>query len=201
MLKNLLKAIRGVWRFFWANLFSIFVYKRKYIKGKHFKGRYGGINAKGWRWIITDCMARFLLGINKGVPFPISPRVTVANPKNIVFDTDDLNNFQGFGNYYQAIGDAKIIIGKGCWIAPNVGLITTNHDETNPDEHLSGEDIVLGEKCWIGMNSIILPGVVLGPHTTVGAGAVVTKSFPEGYCILAGNPARKIKEIEKKRDI
>lgn len=46
------------------------------------------------------------------------------------------------------------------------------------------------------MNAMILPGVKLGNNTIVGAGSVVTKSF-EGDCIIAGNPAKKIKDIEK----
>lgn len=44
------------------------------------------------------------------------------------------------------------------------------------------------------MNSVILPGVVLGNNTIVGAGSIVTKSFIEGNCIIAGNPAIKIKD-------
>lgn len=44
------------------------------------------------------------------------------------------------------------------------------------------------------MNSVILPGVVLGEHTVVGAGSIVTKSFSEGYCVIAGNPAKIIKK-------
>ena len=35
----------------------------------------------------------------------------------------------------------------------------------------------------------------LGDNTVVGAGAVVTRSFPEGHCVIGGNPARKIKDI------
>ncbi len=42
---------------------------------------------------------------------------------------------------------------------------------------------------------------MLGQRTIVGAGAVVTKSFPEGYCVIGGNPARKIKDLEKEKFI
>ncbi len=45
------------------------------------------------------------------------------------------------------------------------------------------------------MNSVILPGVQLGDYTVVGAGTVVTKSFPKGRCVIAGNPAKVIKEF------
>ncbi|WP_371860829.1 DapH/DapD/GlmU-related protein [Terrabacter aerolatus] len=61
--------------------------------------------------------------------------------------------------------------------------------------HAAGEPIIIGDDCWIGMNSVILPGVILGSRTTVGAGSVVTKSFPEGNCIVAGNPAKIIKQL------
>jgi serine acetyltransferase len=45
------------------------------------------------------------------------------------------------------------------------------------------------------MNATILPGVTLGDFVVVGAGSVVTKSFEDGYCVVAGNPAKKIRNL------
>lgn len=188
-------GIKGCWFYFWGNVFADFIYDRKYLTGKYFEGKYCSVAAVGWRWIVADFMGRIIFGINKGVKYPISPKMNVVNANNIYFHVDDLNNFQSAGNYYQAAEGAKIVIGKGTWIARNVGLITANHDVKNPEKHVPGRDIIIGEKCWIGMNTVILPGVTLGSNTTVGAGSVVTKSFPEGYCIIAGNPAKKISDI------
>lgn len=56
---------------------------------------------------------------------------------------------------------------------------------------------MIGDYSWIGMNSVVTAGVTLGPRTIVAAGAVVTKSFPEGFCILAGVPAKVVKYLDK----
>ncbi len=130
------------------------------------------------------------------MPWPVAPGTDVPHPENIIFHPEDLSIFHVTGIYFQGIG-AKTIIGRNCLIARNVGLITSNHNIANPNLHESGKDIEIGDDSWIGMNAVILPGVRLGPHTVVGAGAVVTKSFPDGYCVIAGNPARVIKEIDR----
>ena len=54
-------------------------------------------------------------------------------------------------------------------------------------------DTYIGENCFIGGRSVILPGVRIGNSCIVGAGSVVTKSVPDN-CIVAGNPARVIRE-------
>ena len=153
----------------------------------------------GWGWAIADFNARVWLKVNNGVPFPISPRNHINNPENIYFDPNDLLIFQGQGKYFQAV-NAPIHIGKGCYIADNVGIITTNHDIYNLKKHVDGKAVYIGDFSWVGMNSMILPGVILGDHTIVGAGSVVTKSFPEGYCVIAGNPAKIIKKNELYRE-
>jgi hypothetical protein len=192
---KVLRGIKGLWIYLWGNIIFRILYDKKYINSKYFKSKYWGIGAIGWTWVVSDFWGRLFFGNNKKVSFPVSPRITVTNSKNIHFDIDDLNNFQGFGNYYQSVGTGCISIGKGSWIAPNVGIITANHNINDLISHEEAKDVVIGEYCWIGMNSTILPGVVLGPKTIVGAGSVVTKSFVEGNCIIVGNPARKIKSI------
>jgi hypothetical protein len=167
---------------------------------KYLRGRYFDESLVGWQWVLRSIVSQKMMGFNRNTPWPVSPFNCIAEPSNIYFDPDDINNFQTFGCYFSNTFGGKIFIGKGTYIAPNVGLITTNHDLYDPDFHLSPKDIHLGEKCWIGMNAIILPGVALGDHTVVGAGSVVTKSFPEGYCVIVGSPARIIKIITPEND-
>jgi len=56
------------------------------------------------------------------------------------------------------------------------------------------QEILIGEKVWIGARSTILKGSVLPSHSIVAANAVVTKKYDIENCILAGNPAKIIKK-------
>ena len=55
------------------------------------------------------------------------------------------------------------------------------------------KDTYIGKQCFIGANAIIMCGIKIGDNVVVGSGAVVTKDVPSN-CIVAGNPARIIKE-------
>ena len=164
-------------------------YKKKYLTGRYF--RFGQM---GWKWVLVDGANKVFKGINRGIPWPCARDVHVVGWQNIDFDPNDLHIFHPFGTYFQAI-NAKIVIKAGTYIAPNCGLITTNHDINCLDKHVQGADIEIGRCCWIGMNALVLPGVVLGDHTIVGGGAVVTKSFPSGNVVIGGVPAKKIKDL------
>ena len=93
-------------------------------------------------------------------------------------------------------GRGKVFIGDYVEIGPNCVIISGNHSLIRQSDVVRKETI-LGDYCWMASSSIVLTGVVLGPRTIVGAGSVVTKSFPEGYCVIAGNPAKVVKTISK----
>lgn len=165
-----------------------FFYDKRHLKGKFFEEK-----LMGWKWG-WSCLKNRLIGDRKKIPWPINSSVYVHNAKNIIFDQSSINIFQSPGCYYQNFSGV-IWIGSGVYIAPNVGVITSNHNVYDLDKHEEAKDVIIGDNCWIGMNSIILPGVILGDNTIVGAGSVVTKSFKDGKCVVAGNPAKIIRYL------
>lgn len=70
-------------------------------------------------------------------------------------------------------------------------IVTSGHPK---EINLGEQEITIGPDAWIGANAIILRGVMIGTGGIVGAGAVVTRNVP-AYTIVAGNPARPIREL------
>lgn len=137
------------------------------------------------------------IGGNKTAYWPVHFTSKIVNPRNIYAGIDTCPGMMG-GCYIQGVG--KIYIGDYTQIASNVAIVSANHDLYDTRKH-NPEIVQIGKYCWIGTGAAIMPGVILGDFTVVGAGAIVTKSFPEGYCVIAGNPAKKIKELEKDKCI
>ena len=102
--------------------------------------------------------------------------------------------FPGYspGQYIQAVNG--IHFGANVILAPGVKLISSNHDLNDFEKRIPGGPIVIGDNCWIGANAVLLPETRLGNHVIVGAGAVVTGSFPDN-CVVAGVPARQIRSL------
>lgn len=107
--------------------------------------------------------------------------------------------FTGYIYWDNYFSSKNIRIGDSVGIGPGVKILSTNHNIYDVWEYDIVKPVDIEDYCWIGANSVVLPGVHLGKHTIVGAGSVVTKSFPEGYCVVVGVPAKKIKDIDRNK--
>ena len=129
-----------------------------------------------------------IIGVGKGVDFDNGCFLRMKDHANI-------GDFAILDGNYGAISIGRhVMMGKHCII------LSQNHKylEEGYDGH-EGQDVMIGDYVWMGHRVIVLPGVIIGKHAIIGAGAVVTKSIPD-YAIAVGNPAvvkkyRKTKEF------
>lgn len=134
-------------------------------------------------------------GGNKAAYWPVHSTSQVFDVQKIVVGVDAYPGIMK-GCYIQ--GKGGITVGDYTQVAPNVIIVSANHDVYDSRKHVESK-VVIGKYCWLGAGCKIMPGVELGDWTTVGAGAVVTKSFPDGYCIIGGVPAKKIKDLDRNK--
>ncbi len=138
-------------------------------------------------WLINIFVQR-VLRVNANVPWMVHFTSCIWGTISI-----GQNVWKSFaispGCYIQ--GGNGITIGDDTIFGPGVKIISANHDPDDFSRWVKAEQITIGKRCWIGINAVILPGVRLGDDVIVGAGTVVTKSFPSGS-VIAGVPAKLI---------
>lgn len=127
------------------------------------------------------------------------------------------NCYIGAGTSLQA--KESIIIGDNAIISNGVLIVDNNNHPTDPDmrlrmsacedymsdplwtwEYAESKPIRIEENVWIGRNSSIMKGVTVGKGAIIAFGAVVTKDVPP-YTIVAGNPAKVVKQLSKPEEI
>jgi maltose O-acetyltransferase len=112
----------------------------------------------------------------------------------MVVPKSSLYTFAACGGYYIVASEkSPLILGENVIFSYNVSIFTLNHDFEDRKKYIY-KSVKIGNNCWIGNSVSIMPGVELGNNVTIGANAVVTKSFPSNV-VIAGNPARVIKEL------
>ena len=92
-----------------------------------------------------------------------------------------------------------VTIGSHVNLAQGITVTALNHnfdDATKriDEQGVSTRPVVIGDDVWIGANAVILPGVTIGHHAVVAAGAVVTKDVAP-QTIVGGVPAKEIKRM------
>ena len=131
------------------------------------------------------------------------------------FSLGDYSVIESFACINNAVGDViigdhtriglhntiigPVTIGSHVNLAQGITVTALNHNFEDSDKRIdeqgvSTAPVIIEDDIWIGANAVILPGVTIGNHSVVAAGAVVTKNVPP-HSLVAGVPAKIIKQI------
>lgn len=131
------------------------------------------------------------------------------------FSLGDYSVIESFACINNAVGDViigdhtriglhntiigPVTIGSHVNLAQGITVTALNHifedsDKQIDEQGVSTTPVTIEDDIWIGANAVILPGVTIGNHSVVAAGAVVTKNVPP-HSLVAGVPAKIIKQI------
>eukprot|EP00882_Tetradesmus_deserticola_P003761 GHRQ01003976.1.p1 GENE.GHRQ01003976.1~~GHRQ01003976.1.p1 ORF type:complete len:210 (+),score=72.72 GHRQ01003976.1:105-734(+) len=144
----------------------------------------------------TELLQQLLGGMDESDPPFIEPPFYCDYGYNIHMGSGSYANF-GF----TVLDACRVEIGKRVLIGPNVQVYAATHPL---DGHVRkgctgpefGAPISIGDDAWVGGAAIICPGVRIGNNSVIGAGSVVTKDV-EPYVVVAGNPAKVIRRLER----
>jgi len=141
--------------------------------------------------------------------------VRMDTPPYRQFRLGDYSVIESFATINNAVGDVRIgdytrvglhntiigpvTIGNHVNLAQGITVTALNHnfEDSNKridEQGVSTNPVTIEDDIWIGANAVILPGVTIGHHSVVAAGAVVTKDVPP-HSLVAGVPAKIIKQI------
>ena len=141
--------------------------------------------------------------------------VRMDTPPYRRFRLGDYSVVESFACINNAVGDVSIgdhtriglhntiigpvVIGSHVNLAQGITITALNHIFSDPQKRIdeqgvSTDQVIIEDDAWIGANAVILPGVTIGRHSVIAAGAVVTKDIPP-HSLAAGIPAKIIKQI------
>ena len=136
-------------------------------------------------------------------------------PPYRIFSLGDYSVVESFACINNAVGDViigdhtriglhntiigPVEIGNHVNLAQGITVTALNHNfsDTNKridEQGVSTNPVTIEDDVWVGANAVILPGVTIGEHCVIAAGAVVTKDVPP-HSLVAGVPAKVIKQI------
>ncbi len=108
-----------------------------------------------------------------------------------------IGDYSRVGLHNTIIG--PVTIGHHVNLAQGVVVTALNHNFQDTQKRIdeqgvTTQQVVIADDVWIGANAVILPGVTIGRHSVVAAGAVVTQDVPANV-VVAGVPSRIIRQI------
>ena len=125
----------------------------------------------------------------------IDPSVSIVSPfycdcgKRITFGKNIIINKGA-----TILSAGRVEIGDNVLIAPDVKIVTVNHDLHDRMNLYHFGKVTVEANAWICIGAILCPGVTIGENAVVAAGSVVTQDVP-ARTMVAGNPARLVKTL------
>ena len=152
---------------------------------------------------------------HRGKRSKIYRSVRMDTPPYRKFSLGDYSVVESYSCINNAVGDVVIgdhtrvglhntvigpvTIGSHVNLAQGITVTALNHNFSDKnlridEQGVSTNPVTIGDDIWIGANAVILPGVTIGNHSVVAAGAVVTKDVPP-HTLVGGVPAKIIKTL------
>ncbi|KUI53454.1 hypothetical protein VP1G_00878 [Cytospora mali] len=130
--------------------------------------------------------------------------VFIEPPLNIDYGCNISLGEDFYSNFNLVILDCGMVkIGDRVLFGPFVSIFAATH-ETDVQSRRDGVEyakpVSIGDDCWIGGNTTIMPGVTIGKGCTIAAGSIVTRDIPD-FSVAMGSPARVVKEVDPVPDI
>lgn len=166
-------------------LFRIACYLVYRLFAKHLPAGPGAVGrlSSGFRRAVCRPLLREAAGV-----FHIAPGADFGNGSCLV-----MKEHAELGRDCSITGNGIVTIGKHAGMGRKCMIVTQNHRYL--EEGYDGydvKDVLIDDHALLGHRVIVLPGVTIGKHAFIGAGAVVTKNIPE-HAVAAGIPAKVIK--------
>ena len=164
------------------------------------------------RWFVRVLAPRYQ---HRGKHSVIHRSARMDTPPYRKFSIGDYSVIESFACINNAVGDVMIgdhtriglhntiigpvKIGSHVNLAQGITVTALNHNFNDAEKRIdeqgvSTNPVTIEDDVWVGANAVILPGVTIGNHCVVAAGAVVTKDVPP-HSLVAGVPAKVIKNI------
>ena len=142
----------------------------------------------GWRrWLLRRFGARVGQHVN------MYGSSVIYMPWNLT-----IGDWSSLGEHAFIYNLGPVTIGSRATISGRAHLCAGTHDHTDPSMPLMKPPIIIKDQAWICADAFVGPGVTVGQGAVVAARAVVVKDI-EPWSIVAGNPARRIKQRELKK--